>query len=149
MVLPFRKLVGGVTALMVLFCGIYCACGSTATDAHEPHEAVAAATSTPHCHVQDGTDEPKADAGHSDSQPCHHHDHDTSCKNCQPTLSVDGNGKTLTDLTPNGWLFGSLALIPTIQPLDSPLLVRSAFYGDLPPPTPAPTLLSLHCALTT
>jgi hypothetical protein len=128
---------------MVLLCSIHCACGSSVHLAHDADDAVATATLTPPCHGHhDG-------AHHSGSLPCHHDGHDGSCKYCQPALSAESGDQTLTDLTAHGCLFGALALIPTVQPLDSLALIRFAFYGDLPPPTPAPTLLSLHCALTT
>jgi hypothetical protein len=146
----FRQLVGSVTAVMVLLCSVHCACGSSVHRPCDANDAAPTGTLTPHCHGHhDDEDELHGDAHRSESQPCHHDGHDGSCRNCQPALSAESGNKTLTDLTPHGCLFGALVLIPTVQPLDSLLLIRSAIYGDLPPPTPAPTLLSLHCALTT
>src|ERR1700682_721214 len=95
--LLFRQFVGSMTALMVLLCSVYCACGSSESVPHDADEAVGV-TSTPHCpghHDDDG--DHQGNNEHSKSQHGHHHDHDSSCDHCQPALSA-GSGKALTDL---------------------------------------------------
>jgi hypothetical protein len=130
---------------MVLVCGVHCACGSD-----RPAVVTAVQLSpAPHCHGHQGEAEDRDSDEHSNSEPCHHHGDSSTCDHCHTAVTAVSEVKNVTPVSMGQEWVGAFALVHFIQPLHPLLLDRSFSYGGLPPPSSAPTLLSLHCALTT
>lgn len=142
-----RRIIAGVTALCVLLCSLYCACGDAAASNAPACHAGPANPSTPlhpHCHSGEDSTRP----GHQEESQLPPAERG-ECRHCQPAAAGIEPSKTSGDLPQ----FAAAVMFPALPqfipphaqtPLD-PRLVR----GDLPPPAHASTLLSLHCALNT
>src|SRR5258706_3075270 len=132
-VLP-RQFVSSVTAFMVLFCNILCACGNSSHACESRSEAHAEAKhDTAHCHghQHESRDEDEHDDGQRPtSPPCDHHQNDSSCQHCQPASSIGNDGgKMPTDLTRHAPVFWPVAFLPSALSLTPALLLRSVSSG--------------------
>jgi hypothetical protein len=101
-----------------------------------------------HCHGHAGEADDHTNE-HSNSDPCHHHGDGGTCDHCHAAVATVSEVKNASLVSSSHELVATFALVPFSQPLHPSLLDRSFSYGGLPPPGSAPTLLSLHCALTT
>jgi hypothetical protein len=135
-----RRIVAGLTAPLVLVASISCACGG----------AVLSSTGAVRHDGQNFLKQTEAsgDDDHSDHDADHHgHEHGSACLHCSPASVPEGSSVTgLSASLARGFLAGSPSgfadgFAPQISRIP-PGVIR-----DLPPPTRAPTLLGLGCAL--
>lgn len=137
-----------MTAAFVLLCSVYCACGGVVSAGLGPvagqPERQAAAGCTAHCHDHGGTPGPSEHDGAPDRGQSGH----AGCGHCNPVLSVIEPTSDPVAVHAPAWAAPAL-LVPG-SPVQAQLIrLALAANQDLPPPTSAPTLLSLHCALNT
>ncbi len=150
-----QRIISSITAAVMLLTSLNCVChgasfSSGDAGCHEQHEATTAKSYCEHDPHKSGLEQ---DSNHHDEQesaPCKHDgsgDHDPSCNHCQSSLVVDSSSaKNLTHL----FDFSLFAPTFTTNGISAITLVQlnpHHFLGDLPPPLPDSTLLSLHCAL--
>ena len=132
MIAVARQFVAAVTAVIMFLAAINCACRS----AHAA-PTTAQANARP-CHAHRAARQPA---------PCHGGaPRDTStCQHCQGSLAINGDLGKAIDAT--------IHLLAAPTPLTATILAPTAIDPSTPlsfaPLTPAPTLLSLHCALNT
>ena len=143
-----RRVVGAVTAAFVLLCSVYCACGGPpALPGRLAHGAkpAAAASCSAHCHDQERTPAEQSEHGGKPrgEQPGH-----TGCGHCNPALSIiESSSASAASYSPEwapAWFPLPASRVEILTVVSAP-----SADGDLPPPTSAPTLLNLHCALNT
>ena len=144
-----RQIVGAVTAVAVLLCGVVCACGASAPHSHAIAAPPDAADRLPPCHRHRATTSHNPGAGQpTKTNPCKGKGSDHSCPHCQPGTSPQvSSGNNTPDLTPLGHF------IEVVQPVSAAVHTgawqsQRAAAGKISPPL-APTLLRLHCALNT
>ena len=173
-----HQFLGSVTAVSVLLCAVFCACGNSHergcddTRSHAcqtPGAAAPTATprSKPHCgahgghahHHPHGHDDHN---GHAEVPAGHHGAGESSepatpapqdggggCQHCQPTVTAPMKVQVPADYSPHLSPAGILPLPTNDLTPGLVALHRPGFRGDLSPPVGPDTLLSLHCALTT
>ena len=161
MVTPVSRIIVGFTALFVLQCGIYCACGTASAAFISPCHQAVSTPAEPGFKVED-SDLPSKCAEHHTSiaessrhapstpVPLRHtgeHSRDT-CSHCQPSLTAREAGTVVNPIAP-ATLLGGIEPIPNSSLIDSFGISQFRFLLGLPPPVPCETLLGLHCALTT
>jgi len=154
-----RKTIASLTAMLVLQCGIYCACGTAAASAstachrvnsgYKASEPEAGSSlvgcASHHVHVHDKQGDMSSGKG-----PLHHtggHGGE-SCSHCRPSLNAAELGKTDTFVNASLPL-DVLAPLFDSNRFDTAEIPPFRFHFGLPPPVAGATLLSLHCALTT
>ena len=139
-----------MTAAFVLLCSVYCACGGVVPAGHGPvpgrTERQTAAACTAHCHGHDHGRTPAQ--SEPDGPPGSGHSGHAGCGHCNPVLSILELSSGLSTPHAPAWA-AAVLLVPC--PAVEMQSIRPAYSinQDLPPPTSAPTLLSLHCALNT
>jgi hypothetical protein len=145
-----RQLVSTLTAASVLLCGVVCACGGSVQQADAVQAALAAPSGEghgSHCHGQHDHHAKNSDSRPQNPQPCK--DGGRSCQHCQSKATVGtASHDNSAHLTPFAHFVGLLDVSPNDYRNPPLVVTRRSTLGDLPPPV-CPTLLSLHCALTT
>ena len=145
----------------MLLCGVLCACGGSLPGVDA--EAIVTLPAAPaeqrehkhHCHghgseghAGHGQDEIPSDGEGQKPEPCHDGG-GHSCSHCQSTATiVSETGKHTANLNPLSHYDGTILPAAFAVPACAANSARWPRPGD-PSPPPAPTLLSLHCALNT
>ncbi len=136
-----QKITAAFTSAIVLVTSLYCACYGTNTARASTARNVPAQVSG-HCHSHHAEKSPQK----SDS-PSPEKDHEPTCQHCDQVTAAPEPGTQLdTQQAHHHWAAIFVPLLGSANLLDTPVQPHCT-QGDLPPPLPASTLLSLHCAL--
>ena len=154
-----RKIIASFTAMFVLQCGIYCACGtasaSTSSSCHhvvsgdKAHEREAGSSpwGCASHHVHDGESHEKVPSGEAPSHHTGGHGGE-SCSHCQPSLTATESGTKTAFASPSSSL-GVFEPVFASNLFHTVAILPCRFLFGLPPPVAGATLLGLHCALIT
>ena len=146
-----RRIVGSLTAACVLLCSIWCACGDADAAATDKGHVSARETPTSqhHCHGRPGSagEGNRNDSDRKAPESGGKQRGNGGCGHCEPTLA-----KAEQKASTPGW--PRAFSVDLVQCAIATLCGQTVSHlpswsGDLPPPLPQPTLLSLHCALNT
>src|SRR6476619_1660796 len=113
MILP-RQIIGAVTALAMLLCGVACACGS-AHASTGPANSVDTAPREPACHRHHGGARSSSDRLSQPARPdpCKDQNPDHPCHHCQASASPQlANDRPTVQLTPLAHFVGILDPVP-------------------------------------
>jgi len=148
MLIGVHRVVAVFTAAAVFFTSIDCACATGLSSRQQVESGNSALAMPPccahhhgmahHCKYQDGAQKRRP-------KPC-----DGTCDHCgQSVINDSVVARDLSSLSHYVFSVWDSASIPVAITPPAAFLRTPVFLDDLPPPAPAPTLLSLHCALNT
>ena len=154
-----RKIIASFTAMFVLQCGIYCACGtasaSTSSSCHhvdsgdkaDEREAGSSPLGHDSHHAHNGESHEKVPSGEAPSHHTSGHGGE-SCSHCQPSLTATEAGTNTAFASPSSEL-GVFDPVFISNLFHTVKILPCRFLFGLPPPVAGATLLGLHCALIT